>query len=327
MELKENFLELNKEPLQEYVTELHSFLREQSETLKKIKEEHEEIKTKYEEIIALSRNLQTILTNANTNATAIENLKKNADSYIQQIIEKHKKIDEDIKSYQDDLTILEKRYETTIKNNEVDSDARKEGYTKLTNQIKVTEDLTKNLNEKSQELLQNLSDRTIHGTFNIQAKRLQDGAKFWSGLSIFLGILAVLVAGFVVYKIFNSNDLSVGVVGVRILFTFALIPILVWLMNFSSKQSSIFRKQADEYTHKATVLEAITGYRKQFLLSHDDAEFILLFDSIIKELINNPSETVNELYGLKNTKKAKSNKEKNKEEVSRPQDEEVEDED
>lgn len=74
---------------------------------------------------------------------------------------------------------------------------------------------------------------------------------------------------------------------------------LVFIAWMYSRNQKIAKKLAEEYHHKASLAEAMTGYRNLYQLKHDSAEYLSLFDKIKEQLNVNPSSKIDKFLNLK----------------------------
>ena len=161
---------------------------------------------------------------------------------------------------------------------------------------KQNEDISKqkqelqSLNDQSSQLLAELTDKSLHNAFKIQAvaeKKEHDKYFNYSIASLVSGFVAFLTLFLV--QAFSKHDFSIYELW---LIRISLITPFGFAYYLCSTKSSISMKLANEYQHKASISEALSGYRKLWNLEHGDEEYKDLFDPIARDLIKNPSDKI-----------------------------------
>jgi hypothetical protein len=66
-----------------------------------------------------------------------------------------------------------------------------------------------------------------------------------------------------------------------------------------SSKSKIYHKLAEEYAHKATLLQSFVGYREQYKQTLDDEEYNQFFREVIEAVKINASERIDKLLHFK----------------------------
>ncbi len=66
-----------------------------------------------------------------------------------------------------------------------------------------------------------------------------------------------------------------------------------------SSKSKIYHKLAEEYAHKATLLQSFVGYREQYKQTLDDDEYNQFFREVIEAVKVNASERIDKLLHFK----------------------------
>lgn len=146
------------------------------------------------------------------------------------------------------------------------------------------------LNDQSSQLLAELTDKSLHNAFKIQAvaeKKEHDKYFHYSLCSLGGGFIAFLILFLV--QAFSKHEFSIYELW---LIRVSLITPFGFAYYLCSTKSSISMKLANEYQHKASISEALSGYRKLWNLEHGDAEYKDLFDPIARDLIKNPFDKI-----------------------------------
>lgn len=84
-----------------------------------------------------------------------------------------------------------------------------------------------------------------------------------------------------------------------LIYQFSIAGALVFAIWMYNRNQKIAKKLAEEYQHKASLTEAMTGYRALYTLEHKDAEYLELFNSIKDQLNTNPSKLIDTFLNLK----------------------------
>jgi hypothetical protein len=146
------------------------------------------------------------------------------------------------------------------------------------------------LNNQSTQLLAELTDKSLHNAFKIQAvaeKKEHDKYFNYSIFSLGGGFIAFVFL--FLLQAFSSHQFSIYELW---LIRISLIAPFGFAYYLCSTKSNISMKLANEYQHKASISEALSGYRKLWNLEHEDGEYRDLFDPIARDLIKNPSDKI-----------------------------------
>jgi predicted nucleic acid-binding Zn-ribbon protein len=144
-----------------------------------------------------------------------------------------------------------------------------------------------------------LTDSALHNAFASRAanytKEFQDLQKytFWSIGGLIFDILAFGIAQIVLTAM--DKPFSYHILIYQFSIAGALI-LAIWMFNRNQK---IAKKLAEEYHHKASISEAMTGYRALYGLDHEDEEYLSLFNSIKDQLNVNPAKQIDTFLNLK----------------------------
>jgi hypothetical protein len=144
------------------------------------------------------------------------------------------------------------------------------------------------LNDQSTQLLAELTDKSLHNTFKTQAEKKKWAHRLYFAFSI--GILLIgVVVGLITQHYHEAWQLNGLDLWLYRLFISTPIGLLYWLCV---SNSGIALKLAEEYQHKASISETLSGYRKLWNLEHQDQEYRDLFDPIACDLIKNPADKI-----------------------------------
>jgi predicted nucleic acid-binding Zn-ribbon protein len=147
--------------------------------------------------------------------------------------------------------------------------------------------------------LHSLTDSSLHNAFATRAanytQEFQSLQKytFWSIAGLIFDIMAFGLAQIVLTAM--DKPFSYHVLIYQFSIAGALV-LAIWMFNRNQK---IAKKLAEEYHHKASISEAMTGYRTLYGLDHDDEEYLALFNSIKDQLNVNPSKHIDTFLNLK----------------------------
>jgi len=146
------------------------------------------------------------------------------------------------------------------------------------------------LNSQSSELLAEITDKSLHNAFKKEARANKDGQLFYFWFSIL-----ILIGGSFLFlhslKIEIGNNSKVTSQELWLLRFFLSVPFAFAYWLCSSK-AAIKMKLAEEYQHKASIAEALSGYREMWSLKHTDAEYQKLFNLVSSDLIKNPADKI-----------------------------------
>ena len=140
----------------------------------------------------------------------------------------------------------------------------------------------------------------MHNAFATRAKSYTEEFKTLERYTFYcvIGIIAdiLLFGGIqIVNVVFLGKSFNYYLIIYQSSIAIALIY-AVWMYNRNQK---IAKKLAEEYHHKAALSEAMTGYRYLYNLSHEDEEYLELFNSIKEQLNINPSKKIDKFLTLK----------------------------
>lgn len=141
-------------------------------------------------------------------------------------------------------------------------------------------------NKRATELIESLTDASVHGAFKkreISADRRHTVYQ----IGLVLCVISILGVGHPLV----TDQLTLESALSRSIF---LLPLtyLLWVINRTIK---IEKRLAEAYRHKASTMDALTGYRNLYKLKHDDAEYLKIFDNIQSEIIDNPGRNIEKL--------------------------------
>jgi hypothetical protein len=169
----------------------------------------------------------------------------------------------------------------------------------LLNRILATETKLKKLIKEANDKLFALTDSSLHNAFAKRATNFTNEFKANEKLTLNLtyGVIAdILFFGIVqivlicLDKPFNYHIL---------LYQFSIASALVFAIWMVNRNQKIAKKLAEEYHHKASLAEAMTGYRALYDLKHESVEYLELFNSLKDQLNTNPSKSIDEFLNLK----------------------------
>jgi hypothetical protein len=84
-----------------------------------------------------------------------------------------------------------------------------------------------------------------------------------------------------------------------LIYQFSIAGALIFAMWMFNRNQKIAKKLAEDYHHKASITEAMTGYRELYGLEHKNPEYMELFTSLIEQLNTNPSKGIDTFLNLK----------------------------
>ena len=111
-----------------------------------------------------------------------------------------------------------------------------------------------------------------------------------------LSLFAILsLAGALSFMIYLANSTQV----VDKFYPISTITLFITLSIFCSNKSKIYHKLAEEYGHKATILESFVGYGEEFKKSLGVEKYNSLFDKVTEAVSSNPSDKIDKLMQFK----------------------------
>jgi hypothetical protein len=174
-------------------------------------------------------------------------------------------------------------------------DEREKSIKSQNDAIAKEQSLLSSLNEQSAELLAELTDKSLHNAFRNEANNNK-----WAHY-IFVALSLLILFGGIFLLIYSLNVQKDGASRLQsyefwLIRFFVSVPLgfAYWLTSHSA---SIRLKLAQEYQHKASITEALSGYRKMWDLSHSDDEYQKLFNLVSEDLVNNPADKIKFSYG------------------------------
>lgn len=299
--LKEQIIDLQKD--------LVSLKSEQQDLIEKLTEYHNDTLVDYEEQDSIKTQIDNLLNNFQEKIKQLEQKQILFDNFYTQVFEGTKEevsyqsqfktainaINKSLAETEDEL------HDLIIFYNKVIDSKSKDG--KVVIGLETT---VNNLKNQLQTLISNaehklhaLTDSSLHNAFAVRAdsytkefSRLEKYT-FWSIVGLIADLLifgGVQVALNILDKPFNYHILiyQFSIAGALIL--------AIWMFNRNQK---IAKKLAEEYHHKASISEAMTGYRNLYGLEHEDDEYMALFNSIKDQLNVNPSKQIDDFLNLK----------------------------
>jgi len=144
-----------------------------------------------------------------------------------------------------------------------------------------------------------LTDSALHNAFATRAENYTTEFQtlqkytFWSIVALIIDILVFGVAQIILSAM--EKPFSYHILIYQFSIAGALV-LAIWMFNRNQK---IAKKLAEEYHHKASISEAMTGYRTLYGLDHDDEEYLALFNTIKDQLNVNPSKHIDAFLNLK----------------------------
>lgn len=220
--------------------------------------------------------------------------KKSIKTEFKENLEVLKSENKNAKQFNDKLKILHDE----VFNSELDEEGN-ELKKSLINKINESEKkLTKLINEANAKLFA-LTDSSLHNAFAKRASdfttEFKDNEKLTLRLTYGV-IIDILLFGLVqiilicLNKPFNYHIL---------IYQFSIASALVFAIWMVNRNQKIAKKLAEEYHHKASLAEAMTGYRALYDLKHESKEYLELFNSLKDQLNTNPSKSIDKFLNLK----------------------------
>ena len=227
-----------------------------------------EIETAKEDSIIAQEEIIKLGVDANTSTDKI-NLIKNAASTSLQEIEKVKN------KFDSFCQIIEEREENIKSQNE---------------KVEAEVSRLSHLVTQSANLLAEMTDKSLHNAFKNEAdanKKEHSKYFYFSLWTLGAGIVAFLIP--LLIQALATNPLNVYEFWFAR--TFIAVP-FVFAYWLCVSTASIKMKLAEEYQHKASIAEALSGYREMWDLEHQDDEYKELFNLISKDLVKNPANKI-----------------------------------
>jgi len=143
---------------------------------------------------------------------------------------------------------------------------------------------------QSANLLAEMTDKSLHNAFKKEAEaNKKEHTKYFY---FSLGTLGAGIAAFVIPLIIQAVATNpLNVYEFWFARTFIAVP-FVFAYWLCVSTASIKMKLAEEYQHKASIAEALSGYREMWDLEHQDDEYKELFNLISKDLVKNPANKI-----------------------------------
>ena len=159
------------------------------------------------------------------------------------------------------------------------------------------------LTSQAEKKLFELTDSSLQHAFTSRAKKYTFEFKklqkftFWLTLTLVADILLFGIIQLCKEK-FDWHLL---------IYQFSIAGALIFSIFMYNRNQKIAKKLAEEYQHKASLTEAMTGYRALYNLEHTDAEYMELFNSLKEQLNTNPSKQIDTFLKLKSPHEEISN--------------------
>ena len=234
---------------------------------------------------------------------------------------------EDVESIQTQfsnlLTSLETRYESTdeklkqlekIHNDVFFDKTNEEGKIikiSLINSIEQQKSKLDTLINQANKKLYALTDSSLHNAFASRAKNYTTEFTRLEGITHKLTwavIADILLFGLIqLILVLTDKGFNYHILIYQFSIAGALI-FAIWMFNRNQKMA---KKLAEEYHHKASIAEAMTGYRQLYELEHEDYEYMELFNALKDQLNINPSKSIDKFLNLKSPQEEISDKLKN----------------
>jgi hypothetical protein len=250
----------------------------------KVFDEDEGIKNKIEEFKLSAESIKDSLVKIEEESKKLSESTNSYNSESESTLEDIKELLESAKTL---ISEIEEFKETT--NQFCDKIDEREEKIKIQNEkISTSQSELDRLNEESSKLLQEITDKSLHNAFKIQAEEKKKAHKWYFGFS--LGVLLFGVLLMMLIQFFQDGlKLDDYELWFARLFISVPVGLAYWLCTV---KSNITMQLAEEYQHKASVSEALSGYRKLWDLEHDSKEYKDFFNPTVLHLINNPSDKI-----------------------------------
>jgi hypothetical protein len=312
-----------------YKTQLASFISDfnkEKEELNKIKLSFTTYKSELldgsKDNESLKTKIENLLTHFETSKVTFDKQSKDFTTYYESLfvdavesnsikteIEKIKnQFTENLNDNTSKLNELKGFYSTVFEKATTDKGETKDGLKATTEGIvnkcvDLTTQLQKLISDANEKLFA-LTDSALHTGFAKRAKghsdeydKLQNYTTYSvlaiCGVTLLFGITQVILV--MTGKGFNSA-LEIFQLGITLPLVY-----IAWMYNRNQK---IAKKLAEEYHHKSSLSEAMTGYRNLYSLKHDSPEYLSLFNDIKKQLNINPSTKIDKFLNLKSPQEA-----------------------
>ncbi len=153
---------------------------------------------------------------------------------------------------------------------------------------------------EAEKQLNAITDSSLHNSFFNRAKAHGDEYdKFQTytlrssltlvGITLFFGIIQIIR----IFAYEQSFDYHLLIYQISVSLP---VVFIAWMYNRNQK---IAKKLAEEYYHKSSISEAMTGYRSLYQLKHDSDEYMSLFNEIKQQLNINPAGKIDKFLKLK----------------------------
>lgn len=147
--------------------------------------------------------------------------------------------------------------------------------------------------------LYSLTDSSLHNTFAVRASAYTIEFKELETITFKLTLAVVadiLIFGLIELGLILFGD---GFDYHILIYQFSIAGALVFAIWMYNRNQKIAKKLAEFYHHKASLAEAMTGYRKLYNLGHESNEYMELFNAMKDQLNTNPASGIDELLNLK----------------------------
>lgn len=218
-----------------------------------------------------------------------------APSYEAQFKNSVKQIGIDLKEGQEQLRVLKAFYDKVVDTQ--GSDGKK--IPGLENKVNELHKRLNSLITDANTKLHALTDSALHNAFASRAanytKEFQKLERYttWAVGAL---ILDILLFGGAQWKLISDGQLFNYHL---LIYQFSIAGALIFAIWMFNRNQKIAKKLAEEYHHKASLAEAMTGYRSLYQLDHDDEEYLALFNAIKDQLNVNPSKQIDTFLNLK----------------------------
>lgn len=151
------------------------------------------------------------------------------------------------------------------------------------------------LTSQAEKKLFGLTDSSLQHAFTSRAKKYS--LEFTKLQKITFWLTLALVGDIVIFGIIQLciNEFNWHL----LIYQFSIAGALAFAIFMYNRNQKIAKKLAEEYQHKASLTEAMTGYRELYSLDHKDTEYMELFNSLKDQLNTNPSKQIDSFLKLK----------------------------
>ena len=250
-----------------------------------------------EEQVSTKEEIETFYDKLFTDKEGVESLKTQFDSLLGSLNNRFTETDGKFK----ELT----SFHDKVFNDKTNEDGTIQKHS-LINTIEKQKTKLDTLIREANEKLYALTDSSLHNAFAVRAdeytsefKRLEDLTHklTWAviGDILLFGLIQLCL-------VLRSSGFNYHILIYQFSIAGALI-FAIWMFNRNQKMA---KKLAEEYHHKAAIAEAMTGYRQLYGLSHEDQEYMELFNSLKEQLNINPSKSIDNFLNLKSPQESLS---------------------